>query len=145
MDKASKAVLHNIEVIATILKNAVPEYRDYSKKEIMEFIDRDSFRDDMEVSPGRTNTEFKGDSTEYIALGEKTANFDYVFSARNPGLSEGKVDALVMQNPFGMGYATIIAAARAALSMGNEAVVDTGYTWLTRDNLEDETIQKLMY
>lgn len=60
-------------------------------------------------------------------------------------LSEGKVDALVMQNPFGMGYATIIAAARAALSMGNEAVVDTGYTWLTRDNLEDETIQKLMY
>ncbi len=91
MDKASKAVLHNIEVIATILKNAVPEYRDYSKKEIMEFIDRDSFRDDMEVSPGRTNTEFKGDSTEYIALGEKTANFDYVFSARNPRLSEGKV------------------------------------------------------
>ena len=60
-------------------------------------------------------------------------------------LSEGTVDALVMQNPFGMGYATIIAAARAALSMGNEAVVDTGYTWLTRDNLEDETIQKLMY
>lgn len=91
MDKASKAVLHNIEVIATILKNAVPEYRDCSKEEVMEFIDRDSFRDDMEVSPGRTNTELKGDSTEYIALGEKTSNFDYVFSARNPRLSGGKV------------------------------------------------------
>ena len=60
-------------------------------------------------------------------------------------LADGKVDALVLQNPFGMGYATIIAAARAALSMGNEAVVDTGYTWLTRESLEDEAIQKLMY
>ena len=91
LDKASKAALHNIEVIATILKNAVPEYKDYTKEEIMGFIDRDSFRDDMEVSPGRTNTELKSDSTEYIVLGEKTANFDYVFSARNPKLSEGKV------------------------------------------------------
>ena len=91
MDKASKAVLHNIEVIATILKNAVLEYRDYSKEEIMGFIDRDSFRDDMDVSMGRANTELKSDSTEYIALDEKTANFDYVFSARNPRLSEGKV------------------------------------------------------
>lgn len=43
------------------------------------------------MSPGRTNTELKSDSTEYIALSEKTANFDYVFSARNPRLSEGKV------------------------------------------------------
>ncbi len=91
MDKASKAVLHNIEVIATILKNAVLEYRDYSKEEIMGFIDRDSFRDDMDVSMGRANTELKSDSTEYIALDEKTANFDYVFSARNPRLSGEKV------------------------------------------------------
>ena len=35
LDKASKAALHNIEVIATILKNAVREYRDYTKEEIM--------------------------------------------------------------------------------------------------------------
>lgn len=60
-------------------------------------------------------------------------------------LADGKVDALVLQNPFGMGYATIIAAARAALSMGNEAVVDTGYTWLTKENIEDKAIQALLY
>ncbi len=60
-------------------------------------------------------------------------------------LKEGKVEALVLQNPFGMGYAAVIASARAALSMGNEAVVDTGYTWITRKNLEDEGIQKLLY
>lgn len=60
-------------------------------------------------------------------------------------LKEDKIDALVLQNPFGMGYAAVIASARAALSMGNEAVVNTGYTWLTKKNLEDENIQKLLY
>ncbi len=60
-------------------------------------------------------------------------------------LKDGAVEALVLQNPFGMGYAAVIASARAALSMGNEAVVDTGYTWITKKNLKDEEIQKLLY
>lgn len=60
-------------------------------------------------------------------------------------LKNGKIDALILQNPFGMGYAAVIASARAALSMGNEAYVDTGYTWLTKKNLGDEDIQKLLY
>lgn len=60
-------------------------------------------------------------------------------------LEEGKVEALVLQNPFGMGYAAIVASARAALSMGNEAVVDTGYIWLTKKNLADEEVRKLLY
>ncbi len=60
-------------------------------------------------------------------------------------LKDGRVEALIVQNPFGMGYAAVIASARAALSMGNEAVVDTGYFWLTRKNLEDDSIQKILY
>ena len=60
-------------------------------------------------------------------------------------IKDGRVEGLVLQNPFGMGYAAVIASARAALSMGNEAVVDTGYVWSTRKNLEEEGIQKLLY
>ena len=60
-------------------------------------------------------------------------------------LSDGRIDGLIVQNPFGMGYATVVAAARAALDMGNEAFVNTGYTWVTADNLEDESIQKMLY
>lgn len=60
-------------------------------------------------------------------------------------LENGKVTGLIVQNPFGMGYATVIASARAALDMGNEAFVDTGYTWMTKDNLEDESVQKMLY
>ena len=60
-------------------------------------------------------------------------------------LKEGKIDGLLVQNPFGMGYASVIAAARAALSLGNEAFVNTGYTWVTLDNLETEEIQSILY
>lgn len=60
-------------------------------------------------------------------------------------LEEGRIDALILQNPFGMGYAAVIASARAALSMGNEAIVDTGCTWITKKNLKEEHIQKLLY
>lgn len=60
-------------------------------------------------------------------------------------LQGGKVDGLIVQNPFGMGYATVIAAARASLDMGNEAVVNTGYTWVTKENLKTEEVQKILY
>ena len=50
-----------------------------------------------------------------------------------------------MQNPFGMGYATVVAAARASLDMGNEAVVNTGYTWVTKENLKTDEVQKILY
>ena len=60
-------------------------------------------------------------------------------------LKKGKIDGLIVQNTYGMGYASVIAAARAALSMGNEAQVDTGYTWVTKNDLNDDNIKKTLY
>lgn len=60
-------------------------------------------------------------------------------------LKEGKISGLIVQNPYGMGYASVIAASRAALQMGNEARIDTGYTWVTQENMEDEKIQEILY
>lgn len=60
-------------------------------------------------------------------------------------LRDGKVDGLIVQNPFGMGYAAVIACARAGLSIGNEAFVNTGYTWVTKENMETEEVQKMLY
>ena len=60
-------------------------------------------------------------------------------------LEDGSIDGLVVQNPFGMGYATVVAAARTALEIGNEAVVDTGYTWVDLSNMENENIQTMLY
>ena len=60
-------------------------------------------------------------------------------------IKNGEIAGLVVQNPFGMGYASVVAAARTVLQSGNEAVVDTGYIWVTKDNLEDESIQNMLY
>ena len=60
-------------------------------------------------------------------------------------LEDGVVEGLVLQNPYGMGYATVVAAARAALDLGNESVVDTGYTWVTKDNMDTASIKQMLY
>lgn len=60
-------------------------------------------------------------------------------------LESGEISGLVVQNPFGIGYASVVAAARTVLQIGNEAEVSTGYIWVTKSNLEDESIQKMIY
>jgi ribose transport system substrate-binding protein len=60
-------------------------------------------------------------------------------------VQDGRIDGLIVQNPFGMGYAAVVASARAALNMGNEANVDTGYTWVSSENLEDDSVQQILY
>ena len=60
-------------------------------------------------------------------------------------LEDGELDGLVVQNPFGMGYAAVIASARTVLEIGNEAEVNTGYVWVTADNMNDDTITPFLY
>lgn len=60
-------------------------------------------------------------------------------------LKNGEIKGLVVQNPFGMGYAAVVAAARTVLDLGNEAQVDTGYTWVTQENVEDASIREMLY
>ena len=60
-------------------------------------------------------------------------------------LEEGLVDGLIAQNPYGMGYATVVACSRAILELGNEAEVDSGYTWITADNMEDPEVAAMLY
>ena len=55
------------------------------------------------------------------------------------------MDGLLVQNPFGIGYAAVIASARTVLEIGNEAEVDTGYVWVTQDNREDESVSAMLY
>ena len=91
LDAQSKSVLHSREVLAVILQGTVSEYKGYGRKEIMDFIEVDSISEMKEVSPGRTNTQVRGDNAEFIHLNEKTSNFDLVFRAKNPELSSQDV------------------------------------------------------
>ena len=91
LDAASKTVLHSREVLAVILRDTVEEYKDYSVSEVKDFIEADSITESKEISTGRTNTRIRGDNPEFVQLNEKTSNFDIMFRAKNPCLSNGKV------------------------------------------------------
>lgn len=60
-------------------------------------------------------------------------------------LKKGTVDGLILQNPYGIGYATVVAAARNVLELGNEAYIDSGYTWVTKSNMQEADIKKMLY
>ena len=91
MDAHSKTILRNKEVLAVILREVIKEYKGYTRKEVMDFIETDSITAETEVSPGRTHTQVQGDNTEYVQLNEKTSCFDLSFRAKNPILSTEKV------------------------------------------------------
>lgn len=84
---------------------------------------------------GDEKTEF----TEIVLMG-----FD-MSKEQLKALEEGGLSGLVVQNPFGIGYASVVAAARTVLQAGNEAQVSTGYLWVTPDNMNEESIKKMLY
>ena len=60
-------------------------------------------------------------------------------------LENGMLEGLVIQNPYAMGYATVVAAARTALGLGNESYVNSGYAWVTKENMTSDEIKGLLY
>lgn len=65
--------------------------------------------------------------------------------AQIDSLKNGEIKGLIVQNPFGMGYSAVIAAARTVLEIGNEARVDTGYIWADADNMNEKEISGMLY
>ncbi len=91
LDAECKTILYAKEVLAIILQEVAEEYKGYSRREIMEFIEDDSLSQAKEVSTGRTNTQIRGGNAEFIQLNEKVSYFDFVFRIRNPRLSNSRV------------------------------------------------------
>ena len=92
------------------------------------------------------------DTTQLVADALKEAEReDLIFVGYDGGeeqmelLEDEIVNGLIIQNPYGMGYATVVAAARTALNLPNEAFVDSGFTWVTKDTMKDSLIQKFIY
>lgn len=66
-------------------------------------------------------------------------------TAELAALEKGKVAGLIAQNPYGMGYATVVAAGRSILELGNEADIDSGYMWVNKENMEEDTVKYVLY
>ncbi|NCB92207.1 MAG: LacI family transcriptional regulator [Clostridia bacterium] len=60
-------------------------------------------------------------------------------------IRDGSEAGVICQNPYGMGYATVVAGVRAALEMENEEFIDAGYQWIDKENIDLEENAKFLY
>ena len=60
-------------------------------------------------------------------------------------LESGVVDGLILQNPYGMGYAAVIAAVRSRTTAITEPLINTGHVWVSKETCDSEAVQALLY
>ncbi len=60
-------------------------------------------------------------------------------------IQEGRQTGSICQNPYGMGYVTVVAGARAVLGLENDAFIDAGYQWLDQTNIDLEENKIYLY
>lgn len=88
-----------------------------------------------------------GYAIEELELGKETYVVAFDSNVVSVGMLEtGEVDALIVQNPFAMGYLGVEHAYNLinGAEIG-ETVVDTATTVITRDNMFDEESQKVLF
>ena len=74
----------------------------------------------------------------------KLAGFD-ASEKQQKAVREGREVGIICQNPYGMGYATVISAARAILTLENDEMINAGYQWIDQSNMDLEENQKYLY
>jgi ribose transport system substrate-binding protein len=60
-------------------------------------------------------------------------------------LSEGVIQALIVQDPFRMGYEGVKTAIAASKGEKVEKLIDTGVTVVTRENVDEPRVQELLH
>lgn len=60
-------------------------------------------------------------------------------------IEDGKEVGSVCQNPYGMGYATIVAGARASLELESDKNIDSGFQWIDKNNIDLEEYDRYIY
>jgi ribose transport system substrate-binding protein len=93
------------------------------------------------------NTTGSGTSRVISQLGKADSVFVVAFDSdaeEVAGLAEGSIKALVLQDPFGMGYKGVDYAIQVLEGKEIPAKVDTGATLVTKDNMNDAAIKGLL-
>ena len=60
-------------------------------------------------------------------------------------IKDGRETGVIAQNPYGMGYATVVSAARAWLGLENDSFINPGYQWIDAASLDDEKLKNYLY
>ena len=96
-----------------------------------------------------TNEDMADQTLDALADMENTEQIQIVgFDSgekQQKAIQEGREYGTVTQNPYGLGYAAIVAAVRAIQGLPVDQEIDTGYQWLDKDTIDLETNQKYLY
>ena len=151
VDVASVVNFDKIEDIKEVISEQLPadseiSVEDMNKEEILAYIinNNDNIKGCIGTNYNATQSVLKA-----IPLCERAEEISVMgFDAGQEqltALEQGSLAGIVVQNPFGMGYASVVAAARQI--SGKEVVksVDTGYIWVTTENMESDTIKPMLY
>ncbi len=60
-------------------------------------------------------------------------------------IKDGVVNGLIIQNPYAMGYAIVVASTRLSLGLGNASFVNSGSVFVTKENMSSDSIVKMLY
>lgn len=88
-----------------------------------------------------------GNAIKELSLSDKVIGVGFDTNTVSVGMVEtGEMDALIVQNPFAMGYLGVMNAAKLAAGEAvDEGPVYTEVTTVNRENLFDEDIQKILF
>lgn len=94
-----------------------------------------------------TNGNVAGDVLDAISASGKEVAVVGIDAGKKQkdAIKSGKEVGVLVQNAYGMGYATVVAAARAALGMENDESINPGMEWIDSENISDERYANYLY
>ena len=94
-----------------------------------------------------TNGNVAGDVLDAISASGKEVAVVGIDAGKKQkdAIKSGKEVGVLVQNAYGMGYATVVAAARAALGMENNESINPGMEWIDSENISDERYANYLY
>ena len=94
-----------------------------------------------------TNENVSGDVLDAISASGKEVAVVGIDAGKKQkdAIKSGKEVGVLVQNAYGMGYATVVAAARAALGMENDESINPGMEWIDSENISDERYANYLY
>lgn len=94
-----------------------------------------------------TNENVSGDVLDAISASGKEVAVVGIDEGKKQkdAIKSGKEVGVLVQNAYGMGYATVVAAARAALGLENDESINPGMEWIDSENISDERYANYLY
>ncbi len=86
-----------------------------------------------------------------VAIGKKESGSDVVIvgydsgKAQTDAIREGVIAGSITQNPVGMGYETVRAGIAASKGEAIEKLIDTGFYYYDKSNIDDPVIAAVLY